>query len=48
MFENTSQLAVVSVVAEEMEVTVYRRVFVRYSEGTLRRLRSFSTINSDQ
>jgi hypothetical protein len=42
MFGQESQLVFVSVVDIESESAVYRRAFARYSEGTLRRLRSFA------
>jgi hypothetical protein len=47
MFGPESQLAVVSVVIGADDL-VSRRAFARYSEGALRRLRDFATINFDQ
>jgi hypothetical protein len=48
MFGRGSQLGAISVVVDSMEVSLSRRAFVRYSEGALRRLRTFATINCDQ
>jgi hypothetical protein len=47
MFGTGSQLGAISVVVDSMEMALSRRAFVRYSEGTLRRLRDFETINYD-
>jgi hypothetical protein len=45
MFGQKSHLSVVSVVDIESESAFYRRAFARYSEGTLRRLRSFAELS---